>query len=211
MTKIKLYSGTEIEQIEWASKTNGKAVQNYFTEMLLHQASYYIDNDNVTAQLMILEIDRLLLPITVSTPYKGNSYVVSPYTQYIDYAIEELRELKHPILETGLKGMLKLIGRFFYKSEIDRIVIVNNWLLSTNLYENLKEGQAKEITLFLAEKFPDCAIMFRSLTNTLHTDIISELGNIGCKFIPSRSIYLFYPHKFNTFSKRQKKKRSGVI
>ena len=91
LTKIKLYSGTEIEQIEWASKTNGKAVQNYFTEMLLHQASYYIDN--VTAQLMILEIDRLLLPITVSTPYKGNNYVVSPYTQYIDYAIEELREL----------------------------------------------------------------------------------------------------------------------
>src|SRR5690625_524074 len=105
---IKQYKWDNIETIEWKNFRNGNEVKAYVLAMMETSSHIYVKN--VAADISILSIDDLLLPITKTIPSADNSYVVSPYTQYISYAKEELWELNNCFLERILKIVLKMIG-----------------------------------------------------------------------------------------------------
>lgn len=201
MTKI--YGKENIQQIHWEQYHNGEEVKSYFKRMIEERPDVYVKN--VSAEIYLMEIDDLLIPLTKTKPSKQNSYVVSPFTHYILYAIEELGELEKPFLEWILKQFLRIFALWMKLGKSDDVVIVNNWALSTNLYEELSKEQVEEMVRLLKKQFPDRVILFRSLTDRLHESIISELRELNCLFLPSRSVYIFFPEEFDTFSRDQRK------
>ncbi|KRG16716.1 hypothetical protein ACA29_04310 [Lederbergia galactosidilytica] len=200
---MELFQKVDLAKIQWSQYRNGAEVSGYFEEMMEHGAQVYIKN--VDVEFYLLAVDDLLLPLTKTNGNPFNSYVVSPFSHYVSYAIEELRELQQPLLEHCLKSVLQCLGLFLKWGKIDKVVMVNNWLLSTNLYEMITEQQVKEMTLFLQKRFPQETIMFRSLASSLHPRLISSLHEQQAIFVPSRSIYLFYPEKFSQISKKKRK------
>ncbi|WP_312473406.1 hypothetical protein [Neobacillus sp.] len=200
---IQLHDIHTINNIDWDSKRDGEYVKNYFTPILQYGINHYIKNVNTSVYL--LEIDDLVIPVTVNEKEFENSYVCSPYTHYISYAKEELWELKKPLLEKVLSKCIDGIGFFLRHTRINRVVIINNWFLSTNLYFPLSESQIERITKFLSIKFPTYTLMFRSLNKRLHQQMFHGFKNNKYKQIMSRSIYLFEPLHFKSLSRRQKK------
>ena len=91
---------------------------------------------NVSTALALLDTGHHQFPVSINHGHDpvDNCYVVSPQTAYSGYAREELQRLKRPWLAWPLKLLTQGVDRLLSAAKVDRLVQVNNWLLSTNLY-----------------------------------------------------------------------------
>ncbi len=198
MDNIFLYDKNNIDSLVIPDNEDAKYAYNYLTPMIKNGVKKYIKN--IDSDLKILNIDDILLPVNINEKEYQNSYTSSLYAHYVSYAKEELHELKSPVLKFILKFILNILGYFYKLFEIDKVVYVNNWFLSTNLYLKLSKEQYKKISDFLKAKYPNYAIVFRSLNNSLLENEISYLKKLGYKMLGSRQVYIF------DFNKRYKLK-----
>ncbi|MBD8499883.1 hypothetical protein [Paenibacillus arenosi] len=200
---IKLHDAHSLHSIDWASKKDGAYVRDSFLPFFEKGVTAYIEN--VNTHLFLLEIDDLILPVTINNEEFDNSYVCSPYTHYVSYALEELWELKKPWLEKLLTYPIHLMGSWLRRTNMNKVIVVNNWMLSTNLYHAINEQQIEQITNVFVEKYPEHTILFRSLNNELYPTITQALSAVGYSKMMSRSIYLFDPKHYKEMNSKKRK------
>jgi hypothetical protein len=191
--RLQLYDQHNLAELDWETVEDGSFARKYHMPFLLNGTKFYISN--VDTQLMLLQVDSLLLPVTVNHKEYENSYVVSPFTHYISYAKKELEALNKKWLSLPLQPVLTGLGYYLRACKINRVVIVNNWLVSTNLYPNLSEEQIEAITSFLVERFPDHAILFRSVNDFYPSGLVDCFLQQNYLPIPSRQVYFFDPRQ----------------
>jgi hypothetical protein len=189
--QVNLFDINNIDDLPWTNSETAILVKNYWLPLMKNGSSFFINN--VNSKLLALTIDDLILPVTVNNQELDNSYVCSPYCHYISYSKEELYTLKNPWLEKFLKFLLDFMGIFLKLGKINQVVIVNNWLLSTNLYPNLSTTQIEAITIYLKNLFPDHAIIFRSINTFVNDNLFNSFRDNNYQMIPSRQIYLCNP------------------
>jgi hypothetical protein len=144
---------------------------------------------NVNTRILALEVGDTLMPISVDSPRPGNCYVVSPSTAYTDYANYELEVLPNRALRVGLRSLIAAVNRCFQRVRLDRVVHVNNWMLSTNLYGSWQGSGLPELTAEMISRYPDKAIVFRSVNPFTNGELIARLNSAGYLLLPSRRIY----------------------
>lgn len=188
--QVTFYDRTNLDQLDWLHITDGSYARNYLQPLIYEGVGQYIANVDTT--LLLAQIDKLILPLTVNDAEYDNTYVVSPYTHYVRYAKQELALLKSPLLEIALAGLLDVIGFGMKQSKINRVVHINNWLLSTNLFPELTGTQAVAVLQAVKKRFPQHAIIIRSLCPALHPELVAALRDQGCRLVPSRQIYLYH-------------------
>ncbi|MCD8488416.1 MAG: hypothetical protein LRZ84_17190 [Desertifilum sp.] len=175
--QVKLYDSTTIDTLPWPDSEIATLAKNYWLPLMKGGATQFIDN--VNSQLFALAIDELVFPVTVNEREWQNSYVCSPYSHYITYTKEELYTLNNPLLEQVLKILLNGMGVILQLGQINQVVIVNNWLLSTNLYPNLSKSQIATLTTYLQEQFPKHTIIFRSINTYLDDCLFAAFQDNG--------------------------------
>nr|WP_282561867.1 GNAT family N-acetyltransferase [Providencia sp. PROV188] len=117
---------------------------------------------------------------------------MSPQTAYSGYAREEIKRLGHPYLTWPLKLLTQAVERLLNAGKVNKLVQVNNWLLSTNLYpDDWDVTELPAITALLRQNFPEHGIGFRSLNDFSNRALRQSLQNHGYLCIPSRQVYLF--------------------
>jgi len=153
---------------------------------------------NVATQVAVLDTGTHQFPLTINqgneVTYCGeqNSYVVSPLAAYTDYAFFEISRLDGLWAKWFLILLIKAIRAVFRQAALDRVVHVNNWMLSTNIYPSDWNGEnLAAIKNRLIEQFPSYAIAFRSLNEASNAPLIAELESQGFMRVPSRQVYLF--------------------
>ncbi|EPL06620.1 hypothetical protein [Pseudomonas sp. CF161] len=149
---------------------------------------------NVSTALALLDTGRHQFPVSINHGHDpvDNCYVVSPQTAYSGYAREELQRLRRPWLAWPLKLLTQGVDRLLSAAKVDRLVQVNNWLLSTNLYPADWDGaELPAITDLLRRAFPDHGFGFRSLNDFSNLELRKRLQALGYLAIPSRQVYLF--------------------
>lgn len=149
---------------------------------------------NVETEMWLLDTGTHQFPVSVNFGHESvdNSYVASPMTTYIGYAHEEIKRLNRPWLTWPLMGLVSGMAGLLERAQINRIVQVNNWLISTNLYPSDWQGEdIPEITQLLVETYPDHAIAFRSLNHRCNHALIERLQSLGYVAVPSRQVYVF--------------------
>jgi hypothetical protein len=159
---------------------------------------------NIRADLYIMGIDDMFLPIAVTDFNLENSYVCSIYNHYISYSLAELTTLQNPGLESLMAGLIRGAGLLLQAGQVDRAVYVNNWLLSTNLSGNLTADQIRRITEFLVDRFPDRAILWRSLNGARGEQQLDGYRQNHYRLLGSRQIYWFDPTKFDQLKQSQR-------
>lgn len=148
---------------------------------------------NVKTALSIWPVGEYDLPLTVNSAERerGNCYVVSPMSTYIDYALYELN-LLHPYIAFPLRLLIQILDLLLQRSCLNRVVFVNNWLLSTNLYPVQPSLNELELcTTRIQQHWPQHAIGFRSLNDFSNPDWLAALHALGYIAVPSRQVYLF--------------------
>jgi hypothetical protein len=149
---------------------------------------------NLICELQLLDLGQWQMPVSINRGGEraDNCYVVSPLTAYSGYARDELQRLPSRLLAHLLKPLVAGVEYLLRSAHIDRIVQVNNWLLSTNLYPSDWQGQGlDELTVQLRQRFPNHAFGFRSLNPASNDVLLKRLDALGYLAVPSRQVYLF--------------------
>ncbi|MDR0762359.1 MAG: hypothetical protein LBF13_04850 [Campylobacteraceae bacterium] len=166
---------------------------------------------NLKTEPMLLEVDDTLLPLTKNEADYKNSYVCSLYTHYITYAKEELDIVGAKGLKIFINPFLDILGLIAKLFKINKVVIVNNFALSTNLYYPLNSKQYRIILDTLKQKFPQHLILFRSLNEDFNEDEIKILSSLNCSKIASRRVYLLKKENIKTTHQKHIKKDKALM
>lgn len=152
-------------------------------------SSQLVKNINTTTELVRVGSD--VLPLTINDTQFDNSWVCSPYNATVTYPLEELRHIDNSLLRFGLSGMIHSLAPSLQLCRINRVVCVNNWLLSTNLYPEITRESIRALTSIVTDRFPEHAILFRSLNSFTNSALMTALKNEGYLLAPSRQVYLY--------------------
>ncbi len=145
---------------------------------------------NVQTDWLQLHVGACILPVTVNGTEYQNSWVASPYNAMVTYALEELRNISSRSMRTALAAIIHSVAPLLRASSINKVVCVNNWLLSTNLYPAWNGEGLHDLVSQLTHRFPDHVIMFRSLNAISNAELMEKLRESGFMLAPSRQVYL---------------------
>lgn len=147
---------------------------------------------NIDTQVKLLLLKEFLIPFSVNFTEYQNSYVCSPYTALIPYAVEEVDKIDNFLLRALIKCLLPIFSIYFKKNRINSIVSINNWMLSTNLYETKWTGnELEKITSLFVSRYPKHTLMFRSLNEHSNKNLIDIFKKKDYVLVPSRQVYIF--------------------
>ncbi len=164
------------------------AATRYVACLVKNGARSYIDNANVQVEALL--IDGRVLPLVIADRVPGNSNICSSYAHYFEYTLQEFAR-RHPRLPDALLTRLASpLGVLLRRASIDRVVFVNNWLLTTNPRHGLAPAQVGALTGYLSRRFPDSTIAFRSMNPRSDPCGIEALRAKGYCLVPSRRVYM---------------------
>ena len=172
-----------------APRMGKEAVRAYVHTFAQNPAALLISN--LVTRMETVSANGWLMPLSVNEDGDANRcYLCSPRTQYVDYAAFELSRLRQPLLEIPLRGLLTLTGAAFQRAALDRVMIVNNWLLSTNLYPTAWQGEGlTELVASLTAAHPGHAILLRSLNVRQNPALLPALHRAGARLLASRVVW----------------------
>jgi hypothetical protein len=160
----------------------------YLAALVARGPASYINDADV--RMVALRIDERILPLVVAERIPGNSNVCSAYAHYYQYALYELAKRLGPVASAVLRAPRALFGVVLRGRSIDRIVFVNNWLLTTNPRHGVSTSQVAELTSFLTRRYPDRAIVFRSINSVSDPLGFDALRTNHYRMVPSRRVFV---------------------
>ncbi len=192
---VELFTRENISSLIWPSTPDGDYARRYLLPMMLDGAQKYIKNIYNT-RLMLVKVDEVIIPITISDFHPDNTYTVSPYSHYVSYGgFEEVKHLNNPPVEALIKIIMNPVAWYFRRTELDKVLYVNNYLLSTNLYPSVNSGQLSALSEALPKWFPDRAIVFRSVDQKKNPHIYQALEANGYELVLSRQVWYMEPEQ----------------
>jgi hypothetical protein len=189
---VQLFTRENISSLAWPSTVDSDYAQQYLLP-IMDDPGKYIGNVHHT-QLMVALVDDVIIPISVSDFHPDNTYTCSPYSHYVSYGgFEEVKHLNNPPLQAVIKLVMHPAASFFRSTELDKVVYVNNYLLSTNLYPSITATRIKALCEALPKWFPDRVIVFRSVDERKNPHLAQALRESGYDMVLSRQVWYMDP------------------
>ncbi len=164
------------------------AARCYIASVVRRGPRAYVDNANVRMDALV--IDEKVLPLVISERVEGNSNVCSAYAHYFEYPFQELARRYRRVPFGLLRAARSLPGALLRSGSIDRLVFVNNWLLTTNPSHGLSAAQIAALTVYLTRRYPESAIVFRSINPLADRPGLDALQTNSYGLVPSRRVYM---------------------
>ncbi|HMA52401.1 MAG TPA: hypothetical protein VKP60_21725 [Magnetospirillaceae bacterium] len=172
---------------------------------------------NVRTRWLALRSGERLFPLTVNDGETGDSYVCLPHTAYVLYGKVELDLVDIGPLAPLFRLLIGLAGRGLLATGLNRIVNLDNWLLSTNLHGGWNGEDLPEIRTLLQRCFPGHIIAMRSLDGWSSPELLEAARRDGWQLVPSRQVWVTddLPRQWRTRDSTKRDfrvlRRSGLI
>ena len=208
---------------------SGQLAQEYFMPMLRGGGvQAFVSNADVR-DVVMLRVSRnaASIPVTVSDAiclggeralpsrhfWRERSYVVSLMSHYVGYGVDEIgMHIANPVARVVLQAIVLMLGGLFWLAGVDRAALVNNYLLSTNLYptedlEGMEEQFVEQSTAALTNAYPSHAVVFRSVEKRGNAALVRALERSGYTFVFARQINYVLPTEDGMWSRHRDLKR----
>ena len=184
---VQIFDKSNIDELPEMKNAFSKRAVRFVLPFIERGTETFIQN--AKTELALCVIDDYAFPLTITRLEKENCYTCSLSHFYGGLSVSETARIKNPTLRYVLTPPAKLYQQALQKSKVDKMVIVNNWLLSTNLFPELTANQISQITKAITTKYPRFAVMFRSLTEAHTPTLYNTLALSGYRMIPCRPIF----------------------
>ncbi len=188
---IQIIDVDNVDLIDWPVNEESDHMEKYVVPFIKNGPLFYMDNANV--KVMALIVDDVLMPLVLAERNYHDSNVCSIYTHYVKYAVEEIGKLDNRPLAWLLKACSLPFALILKAGRVDKVIYVNNWLFPTNPCPELSPEQVGAITSTLKLRYPDYAIVFRSVNTYTCKTIFDSLRENGYRMVRSRQIYILDP------------------
>lgn len=145
---------------------------------------------NVRTRMLGLKSGPRTLPVTVNEAEVGGSYVCLPHSAYALYARQELALVDVGIWRPVLAWLIDRAAPKLLEAGLNRIVHVDNWLLSTNLHGDWTGSDLPQIRRLLTARFPEHFLAIRSVDSWSCPQLLSAGVADGWRRLPSRQIWV---------------------
>jgi hypothetical protein len=145
---------------------------------------------NLRTKVMGLRSGARVFPVTINNDEYGDAYVCLPHTAYALYAKDELRILNAGLWTPVLGLLASSAGAMLRAARINKIVHINNYMLSTNLHDGWSGDDIGELRDLIIAQFPEHFIAVRSLNAWSDPDLLERFRYAGWVMLPSRQIYV---------------------
>ena len=208
--KIEIYTKENIDQIVWPDTPLANFTKKMLVPYIIEGPEKYICN--VYTEMFALKIDDLVLPVSITnTTRSDNCFICSPYNHYITYSLEGVTKIPRKLIRYFAPLVIKSFGVYLRLLKLDKVVIVNNWLFSTNLYPDLSKAQIETITNTLITRFPEHAIAWRSINNVTTPDLKKHLKQKDYQLIVGRKIFLLDIKNEKNFSIKNVRRDRNIL
>lgn len=130
-------------------------------------------------------------PVTINDGEQGDSYVCLPHSAYILYGRQELDLVQVSGLMRALFRVVIAGADWLLRAlSVNRIVHVDNWLLSTNLHGDWAGQDVAAIRTMLARAYPRHIIAIRSVDQWSCPSLYNSLVADRWLLMPSRQIWV---------------------
>lgn len=193
----------------------GRAVERRYLEGIAHAGVTQLISNVQTQWLALTHVARVF-PVTVNDGEIGESYVCLPQGAYISYALQELDIVNVGWLKPMLRMLVKGAARLLQAAKINRIVHLDNWLLSTNLHGDWEGDGVGAIRQHLVEAYPSHILAIRSVDPWSSPTLLRALQKDGWRLLPSRQIWVTqdlhvnWAKRNNTHNDRRQVRKSGL-
>ncbi|MBL9199482.1 MAG: hypothetical protein JNL39_03205 [Opitutaceae bacterium] len=184
---MRLLDPREMTEADWPPGSG--RLRAYVEAFAREGAPTFIANLRTTVR--VLATADWALPVTINEADYDNTYVCSPYTAYGPYAKEEVRLIGNAVARGALGVVADAAGAMLRAAQINRIVHVNNWMLSTNLHPAGVELPVAAIAEFLAAQFPAHFICLRSLNAWSDASLLRRCAAARWQLVASRQVYCY--------------------
>lgn len=199
-TPYSIFDEKNIHSCPWPSDQEGEFARKFLSPLISDGIFQFVEN--IHAKMVVLFADGQIIPLTINERHYDNSYVASPYSYYVTCASSGAEKIKNRLIRSSFEFFLKFYSAFMRWGKIDKAVVVNNWLWTTNPYPNLTEEQVVDISKFLAKAYPGHALVFRTVNKKTCINALETLKNAGYDLIASKYIYITDGADEETFKTR---------
>jgi hypothetical protein len=196
--EIEIFDQNSVDALQWPETQEATLARAYLLPLVKEGVKAYISN--VETELYLLRINTTILPITVNDREYDNSYLTSNYFP-IKYYEEQLSK-KLTLINVLCKHLIQAAGIFLKAIKINKVVIVNNWLLTTNIYPKLSSEEINALTDFLTQRFPDHMLLFRSLNSRKCFELTQCLEKAHYRLLFARNVCIYDPNQKEQFSSK---------
>jgi hypothetical protein len=166
---------------------------------------------NISSTIETLEVERRILPLTISSGGYGDAWVTAPHTAYALYAAEETRMLPNLWVRPPLWLFARAAGLWLRSFQFNDVVTVGNWMLSTNLYAEWRPSAVGDLSSQMADRFPKHFIGIRSLNAWSDEALLVDLRGAGWTIVPSRQIWVVDDPKTDWKPRRDAKRDRALL
>ena len=187
MARVEFVNAARVRELSHEPGTTGPWAR-YLAEILADGPRAYADNADVGMEALL--VDGTLLPLVLSGGASGAPETCSPYSHYVLYTVHGLSK-RHPRVPRWVfSASAAPPGQLLRLAGVERVVSVNNWLLSTNPSVRFDAEQVKEVTACLASRYPGRAILWRSLNPSIDPALMETARGNGYRLLRSRLVYM---------------------
>ncbi|MBC3211814.1 GNAT family N-acetyltransferase [Serratia fonticola] len=145
---------------------------------------------NLQTSMTEYQQDGFWIPATVNDYVPGNCYVVSPLALIVDYARDEIIKIDNGALRALSNGLTLLLKWPLLLAHVDRLQVLNNQCLSTNItsshWQSLDTDALRQQAL---QRYPQHTLMIRSLNGQQTPELLARLSRQGWLPIVSHQVY----------------------
>ncbi|WP_157954453.1 GNAT family N-acetyltransferase [Saccharospirillum mangrovi] len=165
---------------------------NEFSRRLFERMQHPNLIRNLHTQFLYYQQDGIAVPTTLNDAVPDNCWVVSPLTQILGYAQDELPKLNSTVLRGLMRASIAVLGTPLRRAQLDKLQIFNNQCLSTNVYADAwQQINLKALRLQALQNHPDHALMLRSLNAQQNSMLMHKADQDGWLPIVNRQVYLY--------------------
>lgn len=190
---MNLYDARDISNAPWPDTEEGRGARDFLVPLFQQGAGAFFSE---RSRFALLEVDGLLMPLSINDGEYGNTGAFSPYARYITNQRTAIaaNDAFGPVKGRVLSGVLQGLGGVLRASRINKCIHVDNWPTLRNTTPLLSGDQVRRLTGFLTERFPGHAIVFGALSPATHSPLLDSLRAEGYSVFYMPYTRLALPH-----------------